>query len=102
MAKLWRVVPGIPIEVRWYPAHEGVEGNEKADEWANLAAEEPDARGEEGLKWFSYSDRSEVRVIPLRRSLANIKREIAEKKWTEARTWAGGQSSKKKYKMSTS
>jgi hypothetical protein len=37
--------------------------------------------------------------MPLPRSLANIKREIAEKKWVEARKWAGGRTSKKKYKM---
>ena len=100
--KLQRVVPGITIEVRWCPAHKVVEGNEKADEWAKLAAEEPDAQGVEGLEWFSYSDRSEACVMLLPRFLANIKQEIAEKKWTEARTWAGGWSSKKKYKMSTS
>jgi len=76
-----------------------VEGNEKADEWAKLAVEEPDTRGEEGLEWFAYLDRPEVRSMPLPRSLANIKREIAQKKWAEARQWAGGQTSKKKYKM---
>jgi len=84
IAKLWRVVPGITIEVRWCPAHEGVEGNEKADEWAKLVAEEPDARGVEGLEWFSDWDRPEVRTMPLPRALANIKWEIADKKWVEA------------------
>jgi len=29
----------------------------------------------------------------------SIKREIAEKKWAEARQWAGGRTSKKKYRM---
>ena len=29
------------------PAHKGVAGNEKADEWARIAAEEPDTRGVE-------------------------------------------------------
>jgi len=85
-AKLLRAVPGITNEIRWCPAHEGVEGNEKADEWAKLAAEEPDARGVEGLEWISYSDRPEARSMPLPRSLANIMREIAEKKWAEARS----------------
>ena len=98
IARLRKAVPGITIEIRWCPAH-GVEGNEKADEWVKLAAEEPDARGVEGLEWLSYSDRPEARSMPLPRSLANIKREIAEKKWAEARQWAGGWTSKKKYKM---
>jgi len=96
---LRRAMPGIVIEARWGPAHEGVEGNEKADEWAKLAAEEPDARGVEGLEWLTYSDRPEACSMPLPRSIANIKRETAEKKWAEARKWAGGRTSKKKYKM---
>jgi len=58
-------------------------GNEKADEWAKLAAEKPDARG----------------VDPLQRSLAHLKWEISEKKWAEARQWAGSRISKAKYKM---
>ena len=37
--------------------------------------------------------------MPLPRSLANLKREIADKKWAEARRWAGGRNSKQKYKM---
>ena len=37
--------------------------------------------------------------MPLPRSLANIKHEITEKKWVEAQQWAGGRTSKKKYKM---
>jgi len=49
IAALRRVAPDIAIEVTWCPAHEGAEGNAKADEWAKLAAEEPDARGVEGL-----------------------------------------------------
>jgi len=99
VAVLRRATRGIIIEIRWYPAHEGVEGNEKADEWAKLAAEEPDACGVEGLEWFTYSDRPEERSMPLPRSLANIKRKIAQKKWGQVRQWAGGQTSKKKYKM---
>ena len=36
---------------------------------------------------------------PLPRSLAHLKREISEKKWAEARQWAGSRTSKTKYKM---
>ena len=74
-----RAAPDITIEIRWCPAHEGVEGNEKADEWAKLAADEPDTQGVEG---WTYSDRPEE--TPLPKSLANIRREISEKKWMEA------------------
>jgi len=73
-------------------------GNEKADEWAKIAAEEPDTRGVEWLN-YDYNGRSEVRAMPLPRSLANLKREISEMKWVEARQWAGGRTSKTKYRM---
>jgi hypothetical protein len=39
--------------------------------------------------------------MPLPRSLANIKREIAKKNWEEARRCAGGRTSRKKYRMPT-
>jgi len=83
IATLRRARPEIVIEIRWCPAHKGVPGNEKADEWAKAAAEKPDGRGGERLP----------------RSLAHIKREISEKKWAEARQWAGGRVTRKKYKM---
>ena len=51
------------------------------------------------MEWLNYSDRTEVRVMPLPRSLANLKREISEKKWVEAHKWAGGRTSKTKYRM---
>jgi len=70
------------IEIRWCMAHRGATGNGKADDWAKLAAETPDAR-----------------VMPLRRSLAHLNREISEMKWAESRQRAGGQISKKKYRM---
>ena len=60
---LRRAKQDITIEIRRCPAHKGVPGNERADEWAKLAAEKPDAR-----------------VMPLPRSLAHLKREISEKK----------------------
>jgi len=30
------------IEIRWCPAQKEIAGNEKAGEWAEIAAEEPD------------------------------------------------------------
>jgi len=74
IATLRRAAPDITIEIRWCPVYEGVEGNEKADEWAKLAADEPDTQGVEG---WTYSDRPEE--TPLPKSLANIRREISEK-----------------------
>jgi len=96
IATLWRAKPDIIIEIRWYPAHKSIAGNEKADEWVKIAAEEPDTRG---VEWLNYSDRTEACPMPLPRSLANLKRKISEKKWVEARQWAGGWTSKKKYRM---
>jgi len=52
-----------------------------ADEWAKVAVEKPRTRW---VEWLSYSDRAEVRAMPLLKSLANLKREISEKKWAEA------------------
>ena len=51
------------------------------------------------MEWMTYSDQPEECSMPLPKSLANIKRKIAEKKWAEVRAWAGGRTSKKKYKM---
>ena len=51
------------------------------------------------VEWLSYTDRPGARAMPLPRSLAHLKREITEKKWAEARQWAGGRTSKKKHKM---
>jgi len=42
IATLRKARPGITIEIRWCPAHKGIAGNEKANEWAKIAAEEPD------------------------------------------------------------
>jgi len=92
IATLWRARPGIIIEIRWCPAHKGVSGNEKADECAKLAAEEPDAHS---VEWLQAG----ARPMPLPRFLAHLKREISEKKWAEARRWAGSRAEAKKYKM---
>jgi len=86
IATLRRDRPDVTIEIRWCPAYKGIAGNEKADEWATLAAEKPGTRGVE------YPG-------PLPRSLGNLKREISEKKWAEARQWAGGRTSKRKYRV---
>jgi len=93
---LRRARPGIIIEIQWCPAHKGVAGNEKDDEWAKIAAGKPNTRG---VEWLSSSGRTEVRVATLPRSLANLKWEILEKKWVEARQWAGGRTLKMKYRM---
>ena len=61
IAVFWRARPDIITEIRWCPAYKGVAGNEKADEWAKLAAEEPDARK---VEWLSYLNRAEARAMP--------------------------------------
>ena len=86
IATLRRVRPDITIEIRWCPAHEGIVGNEKADEWAKSAAEKPSACGVENL-------------APLPRSLANFKWAISEKKWAKVWQCAGERTSKVKYHM---
>jgi hypothetical protein len=94
IAMLRRARPDITIEIRWCPAHKGIPGNEKADEWAKLAAEKPEAHG---VEWKQYSDRFGRRLIPLPRSLAHLKREISHKKWLEAKIWADSRITGKKY-----
>ena len=41
----------------------------------------------------------EARAVPRPRSLADLKRGISEKKWVEARQWAGVRTSKTKYRV---
>jgi len=67
IAKLGTERPNTCIEIRWCPAHSGVEGTEKADERARQAADEPDVRG---VEWLGYGDRCGGRRMPLSRSLA--------------------------------
>jgi len=52
IAALWKARPDIIIEIRWCSAHKGIAGNEKADEWAKISAEEPDTRG---VEWIAAS-----------------------------------------------
>jgi hypothetical protein len=80
IATLRRARPDITIEIRSCPAHKGDPGNEKADEWAKLAAEKLDVRGVERLP----------------RSLSHLKRETSGKKWAEARQRSGGRITRKK------
>ena len=39
IAALRKARPGIAIEIRWCPAHKCIDGNEKPDQWAKVAAE---------------------------------------------------------------
>jgi hypothetical protein len=57
-----------------------VPGNEKADEWAKLAAEETDSHSVEFLR---FGNRYYRRRLPPR-SRANLKRSITETNWKEA------------------
>jgi len=86
-AALRAKVPNARVEIRWCPSHQGIEGNEVADEWAKLAADEPDAQG---VEWFSTTDPDGTvreRIFTLPRSLANVKRDFSEKRWKETKGW---------------
>jgi len=58
---LRRARPGIVNEIRWCPAHKEVTGIEKADGWAGVPAEEPEAHG-----WGSGEDAVGKRVEGMR------------------------------------
>jgi hypothetical protein len=66
---------GVTIELRLCPVHKGVPENEKAHEWAELAADEPDAHSVEHLRPGWYCDQPGQRWQPPR-SLAHLKRSI--------------------------
>jgi len=61
IAAIWRANPAVAIEIQWCPAHKGVTGDEKADEWAKVAAEEPDIRGVEWLRTADGAARDRCR-----------------------------------------
>ena len=82
IAILRKQEPAVEIETNWCPAHKGIPGNEVADEWAKLAANEPD---DHGVEWLA---RAHGTRLPERAtSLAHLRRRATEKKWPEARTW---------------
>jgi len=95
--------PNVRIEIRWCPSHQGIEGNEVADEWAKLAADEPDVHG---VEWFATRNPDGTvtqRHFPLPRSLANVKRESSEKKWQDTKSWTRkmlGRTGNRKYRPS--
>jgi len=96
--------PNVKIDIRWCPSHQGIEGNEIADEWAKLAADEPDAHG---VEWFSTTNPDGLtsdRKFSLPRSLANVKRGFSEQKRIDTLSWATKQLARtknRKYRHST-
>jgi ribonuclease HI len=71
----------VSVQFRWVPSHAGTAGNEKADEWAKMAA-----RNERGSEQMPYEFSST--------SLAHLKRGITERKWVEACSWMESRLSK--------
>ena len=78
IAILRKQEPAVEIEINWCPAHKGIPGNEVADEWAKLAASEPD---EHGVEWLTLADGT--RAPQRATSLAHLRRMVSEKKWPE-------------------
>jgi len=99
IATIPRRRPGVTAELRWRPAHKEVSGNEKVDEWAKLAAHEPEAHGVEHLRLRRYGDLPGPRRQPPR-PLAHLKRSMTEVKWQEAKNWAEQKLTGKKYRYS--
>jgi len=74
-----------PVEIRWCPAHEGIEAMKLRTGWAKIAAEKPDSHGVELIR---HSDKCGRRPTPLPASLAHLKRRISDKKWKEVDEWS--------------
>jgi len=85
------------IEIRWFPAHKDIPGNEIADGWAKQAASEPD---DHGVEWLQHADKYGRRSMPPT-SLANLRRRASEKKWPEARSWCERRHLNKGYVLRT-
>jgi ribonuclease HI len=64
IATIRRRRSGVTIELRWCPVHKGVPGDENADEWAKMAADEPDTHGVEHLRPGQYGDQPGQRQQP--------------------------------------
>ena len=47
IAAMHRARPGVTFEIQWCPAHKGIVGNGKVNEWAKIAAEKSSTRGVE-------------------------------------------------------
>jgi len=75
IAALRKKEPAVKIEIRWCPAHKGIPSNEVADEWAKLAASEPD---DHGVEWLARADGTRLPARPT--SLAHLRRRASEKK----------------------
>jgi len=80
--------PNVRIEIRWCPSHQGIEGNEIA-EWATLAADEPDTHGVEWLSTTNPDGSITERKFPVPRLLANVKRDLSERKCADSKNWLG-------------
>jgi len=63
--------PEISIEIRWCHSHCEIEGNEKADEWAKPAADEPDSLAWSGLATKTATGASICLHVPPRTSNAS-------------------------------
>ena len=95
IAMLRSVRPGIVIEIRWCLAHKGVTGNEKAMNGRRLqqGSQTPGGRmaklpGQDGCMGGAPP------TISRQLQAGNLGEELAE-----ARQWAGGRTSKKKYRL---